>query len=61
MAGWFWCITSRWCIDSSLTYLGVDGGGDCFPQLLLRSDREDAPFAGYALQLVRAPVFEFES
>jgi hypothetical protein len=41
--------------------LGVDGGGDCFPQLLLRSDREDAPFAGHALEFVSAALFELES
>ncbi len=40
---------------------GVDGRGDCFPPLLLRSDGEDAPFAGHALELVRAAVFELES
>ncbi len=41
--------------------LGIDGRGDCFPQLLLRSDGEDAPLTGHALQLVRAPVFELKS
>jgi hypothetical protein len=47
-------------IDSSLT-LGVDGRGDCLPQLLLRSDREQAPFTGHALERVSAALLEIES
>jgi hypothetical protein len=47
-------------IDSSLT-LGVDGRGDCLPQLLLRSDREQVPFTGHALERVSAALLEIES
>ena len=46
-------------MDSSAD-LGVAGRGECFPQLLLGSDGEDAPFARHALERMRTALLERE-